>query len=279
MHLTPMQALMAATKWPAETMRLQDSLGTVAAGRFADILIVNQDPLAKISNLQDIAYVIADGHVQDTKYHASYWSPFQGEGPITLPVVDDIGWALNLKRQALAGRGGGGAPPVLPDPAAAGGRAGGRGGRGRGDAGAEGAPGGAAPVGDAAAAAALAAPMPPGFGANRQPQPTIETIDSGRRDYTDPDYSKAVVKEGSPTLILKLTGFNYFQRSQVYFNNIPVPTKVISRLALEATVDESLLRSPGRYTVVVKNLGLADPANPALGNGTSNKGWLVVGYR
>ena len=35
----------------------------------------------------------------------------------------------------------------------------------------------------------------------------------------------------------------------------------------------------GRYTVVVKNLGLADPANPALGNGTSNKAWLIVGYR
>jgi hypothetical protein len=105
MGLTPLQALQAATKWPAETMRLQDQLGTVAAGRFADILIVNQDPLAKISNLQDIAYVIADGRVQETTYHASYWSPFQGEGPITLPVVDDIAWAVNLKRQALAGRG------------------------------------------------------------------------------------------------------------------------------------------------------------------------------
>jgi len=132
----------------------------------------------------------------------------------------------------------------------------------------------AAPV-----APALAAPLPAGFGANRQPQPTIETIDPGRHDYADPDYSKAVVKEGGPTLTLKLTGFNYFQRSQVYFNNIPVPTKVISRIALEATIDESLLRTAGRYTVVVKNLGLADPANPALGNGTSNKAWLIVGYR
>ena len=281
MGLTPMQTLQAATKWPAETMRLQDRLGTVAAGRFADILIVNQDPLAKISNLQDIAYVIADGRVQETTYHASYWSPFQGEGPITLPVVDDIGWAVNLKRQALAGRGGGGAPPVLADPAAAGGRAGGRGGRGRGGAAPDGAAApGAAPVVDAAPVApALAAPLPAGFGANRQPQPTIETIDPGRRDYADPDYSKAVVKEGGPTLTLKLTGFNYFQRSLVYFNNIPVPTKVISRIALEATIDESLLRTAGRYTVVVKNLGLADPANPALGNGTSNKAWLIVGYR
>jgi len=281
MGLTPMQALQAATKWPAETMRLQNQMGTIAVGRFADILMVNQDPLAKISNLQDIAYVIADGRVQERGYHASYWSPFQGEGPITLPVVDDIGWAVNVKRQALAGRGGGGggAPAVPDDPAAAGGRQGGRGGRGRAGAPDGAAAPGAAPADAAAVAPALAAPLPAGFGANRQPQPTIETIDPGRRDYVDPDYSKAVVKEGGPTLTLKLTGFNYFQRSQVYFNNIPVPTKVISRIAIEATVDESLLRTAGRYTVVVKNLGLADPANPALGNGTSNKAWLIVGYR
>jgi hypothetical protein len=188
-------------------MRLQNQIGTVAVGRFADILMVNQDPLAKISNLQDIAYVIADGRVQETTYHASYWSPFQGEGPITLPVVDDIGWAVNLKRQALAGRGGGGAPPVQPDPAA-GGR---RGGRGRGGAAPDGAAApGAAPVVDAAPVApALAAPLPAGFGANRQPQPTIETIDPGRQDYPDPDYSKAVVKK-SPTLTLKLTGLIIF---------------------------------------------------------------------
>ena len=42
---------------------------------------------------------------------------------------------------------------------------------------------------------------------------------------------------------------------------------------------ESLLRTPGRYPVVVRNLGLADPANPKLGDGESNRAWLIVGYR
>jgi len=87
------------------------------------------------------------------------------------------------------------------------------------------------------------------------------------------------VREGGPTLTLKLTGFNYFQRSQVYFNDVPVPTAVNSRVEIAATIDETLLRTPGRYQVVVRNLGLADPANPKLGDGVSNRAWLVVGYR
>lgn len=244
MRLTPMQILQAATRWPAETMRVQDRLGTIAAGNLADVLVVEADPLQDVGNLQKIFAVVANGSLQDLKYHASYWNPFQGDGPITLPVVDDIGWAVNVRRQA-PGRGG--APPG-PD-----------GGRGAG------------PL--------PAPPLPAGFGNARQPQPTIETIDSGRLDYADPDFSKVVVKEGSPTLALTLTGFNYFQRSQVYFNNVPVPTTVNSRVEIVATIDEALLRTPGRYQVVVRNLGLADPANPKLGDGVSNRAWLIVGYR
>ena len=87
------------------------------------------------------------------------------------------------------------------------------------------------------------------------------------------------MREGGPTLTLKLTGFNYFQRSQVYFNNVPVPTTVNSRVEMTATINETLLRTPGRYQVVVRNLGLADPANPKLGDGVSNRAWLIVGYR
>lgn len=244
MRLTPMQIIQAATRWPAETMRAQDRLGTIAAGKLADVLIVDADPLQDIRNLQEIFAVVANGSLQDGKYHASYWNPFQGDGPITLPVVDDIGWAVNVRRQA-PGRGG-------PPPGAEGGR-------------------GAAPP--------PLPPLPAGFGNARQPQPTIETIDSGRRDYADPDFSKVVVREGGPTLTLKLTGFNYFQRSQVYFNNVPVPTTVNSRVEIAATIDETLLRTPGRYQVVVRNLGLADPANPKLGDGVSNRAWLIVGYR
>jgi Amidohydrolase family len=257
--LPAMQVIQAATKWPAETLKVEKQLGTIETGKLADILIADADPLQDIANLNKISNVIADGKLVDRTYHAWYRSPFGGEGPVTIPVVDDVGWALNLRRQNP----GFGGPPAPPAPQTEGG--GQRGQRGQ--------------RGGAPAQAAAPAPLPPGPGGARQPQPTIETIDSGRRDYPDPDFSKVVVKEGGPTLNFKITGFNYFQRSQVYFNDIPVPTRVISRAQLEATIDETLLRTPGRYPIVVKNLGLADPANPRIGDGTSNTGWLIVNFR
>jgi hypothetical protein len=281
MGMKPMQALQSATKWPAEAMRLQNQIGTVEVGKLADILIVDADPLADIQNLQKVAAVVADGRVQDLRYHGDYWSPFQGDGPITLPVVDDLNWAVNIRQAFLQGPGAAPVPGANPAPAAGGdqaqqgaGRAGG-GGRGGGGGGAR----GADPALIAARMKALQDPLPAGLGAGRPPQPTIETIDVGRRDFPDPDFAKTVVKEGGPTLTVKLTGFNYFQRSQVYFNGVPVPTKVANRISLEATIDESLLRAPGRYPLTVKNISTADPANPAIGNGTSNRAWLVVGYR
>jgi hypothetical protein len=267
-----MQVIQAATKWVAETMKGDKQLGTIETGKLADLLIVDADPLQDIENLNRISNVIADGKVVDRTYHAWYRSPFGGNGPVTIPPVEDLGWAVNLRRQPV---GPGGAPAPGPAPAAEPGQRGGGQRGGQGPARREGRGGGPA----ANDAAPIAPPLPAGLGPARQPQPTIETIDSGRRDYPDPDFSKYVVKEGSPTLNLKLTGFNYFQRSQVYFNDIAVPTRVVSRVEIEATIDESLLRTAGRYQVVVKNLGNADPANLRNGNGASNNAWLIVNYR
>jgi imidazolonepropionase-like amidohydrolase len=224
MKLPAMQIIQAATKWPAETMRVDKEIGAVEVAKLADLLIVDEDPLMNIANLQKIAFVIADGKVQPRGFQPSYWSPFGGEGPITIPVVDDLDWTVMLRGQR-GGRGG----------------AGGRGG---------------------------------GVG---RPQPTIETIDSGRRDYSDADFSRTVVKEGSPTLQIKVTGIGYFQRSVLYFNGIPVPTRLVNANELQAQVDESLLRSPGRYALVVRNAGAADPQK--LGDGSSNRAWLIVGYK
>ena len=67
MRLTPMQIIRAATRWPAETMRAQDRLGTIAAGKLADVLIVDGDPLQDIKNLQKTFAVVANGSLQDGK--------------------------------------------------------------------------------------------------------------------------------------------------------------------------------------------------------------------
>jgi imidazolonepropionase-like amidohydrolase len=50
---TPMQALVAATRWGAELMRMDDRIGTVRTGRLADLVVVDGDPLRDIAVLQD----------------------------------------------------------------------------------------------------------------------------------------------------------------------------------------------------------------------------------
>jgi imidazolonepropionase-like amidohydrolase len=64
--MTPMQALQAATGWAAECLGQEDELGTLAAGKLADLVVVRGDPLADIAVLCDIehiALVIKDGAV------------------------------------------------------------------------------------------------------------------------------------------------------------------------------------------------------------------------
>jgi imidazolonepropionase-like amidohydrolase len=51
--LGPMGALVATTKTNAELLNRQDDLGTVEAGKLADIIVVDGDPLANINILQE----------------------------------------------------------------------------------------------------------------------------------------------------------------------------------------------------------------------------------
>lgn len=51
--LTPMQTLVAATKWGGELMRMENEIGTLEQGKFADLLVVDGNPLDDIRLLQD----------------------------------------------------------------------------------------------------------------------------------------------------------------------------------------------------------------------------------
>ena len=51
--MTPMQAIQAATGWAAECVDLAKELGTIEAGKLADILAVDGDPLQNIGVLRD----------------------------------------------------------------------------------------------------------------------------------------------------------------------------------------------------------------------------------
>lgn len=59
--MTPLTALQSATIGPAKAFRMADSLGTVAAGKVADLVLLDADPLADITNTTTIRAVMANG--------------------------------------------------------------------------------------------------------------------------------------------------------------------------------------------------------------------------
>ncbi len=64
--LSPMEALMAATKICAEALGLEEQIGTVESGKLADILVIDGNPLEDIRLLQNnnaIKMVIKNGDV------------------------------------------------------------------------------------------------------------------------------------------------------------------------------------------------------------------------
>jgi imidazolonepropionase-like amidohydrolase len=67
---TPMEAIQAATIVPARVMRRDKDVGTIEAGKSADLIVVDGDPLADIRSLRRVVTVIKAGRAYDT---ASLW--------------------------------------------------------------------------------------------------------------------------------------------------------------------------------------------------------------
>ena len=218
---TPMETIQAATKWPAEAMRVQDRIGTIESGKLADLLVVSADPLQDIHNLQKLDTLVFNGKVVDRGYHPWPSDPFMDNGDVIFgnPPVESLAWVLALKKSMLGAgateEGGQEAKAGMPDPPAA-------------------------------------------------PQPAIETI------------SPTLVTEGSPATIT-IKGFGFVRRMQVLFNGKPVPYKGVSPTEVRVMLDESLLRTPGKFDLVVKNS--APVATPDWGNGTSNTAHLLVNFK
>ena len=59
--LSPLQALRAATLTAAEALGKEDRLGTIEPGKFADMVVLNADPLQEIQNLRKIYLVVQGG--------------------------------------------------------------------------------------------------------------------------------------------------------------------------------------------------------------------------
>lgn len=59
--MTPLEAIVAATRNGARALRMDDELGTIEAGKIADLVLLDGDPVADIANIRRISMVIKDG--------------------------------------------------------------------------------------------------------------------------------------------------------------------------------------------------------------------------
>jgi len=61
--MTPMQAIRTATTTAADLLGWSDRIGSIEAGKFADIVAVSGDPLSDVTELERVKFVMKDGVV------------------------------------------------------------------------------------------------------------------------------------------------------------------------------------------------------------------------
>ena len=61
--MTPTSALVAATTNAADLLGLSDEIGSIEAGKCADLIAVDGDPLADVTVLKRVGFVMARGRV------------------------------------------------------------------------------------------------------------------------------------------------------------------------------------------------------------------------
>ncbi|WP_417319619.1 amidohydrolase family protein [Erythrobacter aureus] len=101
---TPLEALSAATLQAAYKLGLEDEIGSLQEGHFADFVILNKNPLDDIRNSDDIKYIVKNGVVYDGNtmtqlypvytppprlhwYTQSDWNAYLEDIPAPLPSV------------------------------------------------------------------------------------------------------------------------------------------------------------------------------------------------
>ncbi|HEY6347870.1 MAG TPA: amidohydrolase family protein, partial [Candidatus Angelobacter sp.] len=67
--MTPAQAIRAATTIPAEMLGMQNDLGSITPGKYADLVAVKGNPLSDISLLEKIDFVMKGGEVFKSPAH------------------------------------------------------------------------------------------------------------------------------------------------------------------------------------------------------------------
>jgi len=68
MDLTPLQSIQAATVNAGDLLGWPDKVGAIEAGKWADIIAVDGDPLRDISTLEHVKFVMRGGQVIKNEY-------------------------------------------------------------------------------------------------------------------------------------------------------------------------------------------------------------------
>jgi imidazolonepropionase-like amidohydrolase len=71
--MTPAEALRAATLNGARGLDLEADLGSIEAGKLADLLVLNSNPLENIRNTMDIQFVMKNGEMYDDETLDAVW--------------------------------------------------------------------------------------------------------------------------------------------------------------------------------------------------------------
>jgi imidazolonepropionase-like amidohydrolase len=61
--MTPLQAIQTATINAADLLSIKDKAGTIAVGKWADIIAVQGNPLEDLTLLEHVKFVMKDGEV------------------------------------------------------------------------------------------------------------------------------------------------------------------------------------------------------------------------
>jgi imidazolonepropionase-like amidohydrolase len=65
--ILPEDLIIMATKNGAESMRRGDDFGTLESGKFANLILLEEDPSADISNMRSLTHVMIKGNMLDVK--------------------------------------------------------------------------------------------------------------------------------------------------------------------------------------------------------------------